>query len=119
RVPDDAVDRALDLFPAGAELRELGRPRLDHLRDSVEHLAAVVGRHGRPLRERGARGANRVADVLARSTRDVLTLRLVRAPRLAAREGAADEQLVGLLYREPAAHWSNRRYRSSPCSPPS
>ena len=48
RVPDDPVDRALDLFAAGAELRELGGARLDHLREPVEHLPAVVRGHARP-----------------------------------------------------------------------
>ena len=60
--------------------------RLDHLRDPVEDLAAVVRGRGRPAGLRGACGADGVADVLARGAGDVLSLRLVRAPRLAARE---------------------------------
>ena len=50
-----------------------------------------------PIRQGAARRADGVANVLARGARDVLALRLVRAPRLGARESAADEELVGLL----------------------
>jgi len=77
--------------------------RLHHLRQPVEDLAAVVrGRRG-PARLRPARGADRVADVLARGAGDVLPFRLVRASRLAAREGAADVELVRLTDGQ-AAH---------------
>src|SRR5207237_5455240 len=71
RVPDDTVDRALDLVTAAAELRELGRSRFQHLREAVEHLAAVVRGRGRPTPLRRAGGADGVAGVLARAARDV------------------------------------------------
>ena len=116
-VPDPAVDRAVHLVLAAAELGELGDARLHHLRDPVEHLAAVVRGRARPLRLRAARRDHRVAHVLARRARDVLPLRLVRPPRLAARERAADEQLVRLLDRQP--RHSKSRYGSMPCRPPS
>src|SRR5262249_61977368 len=102
RVPDEAVDRAVALLRPRAEPRELAPPRLHHLRDAVEHLAAVVGGHAGPLREGAAGRAHRVAQVLPRAARDVLALGLVRAAGLRARERAADEQLVGLLDRQPA-----------------
>ena len=102
RVPDPAVDRALDLVAAGRELGELRRARLHHLGDPVEHLAAVVGGRPRPLRLRRARGDDGVAHVLARGARDVLPLGLVGAPRLRARERAADVELVRLLDRQPS-----------------
>src|SRR5581483_7579552 len=101
-VPDDAVDRPLDLLDAAAELRELSGARLDHLREPVEHLAAVVRGRLRPAGLRRTSRAHRVARVLPRPPRDVLLLGLVRSPRLAARERAVDEELVRLLHREPA-----------------
>ena len=97
RVPDDAVDRRLDLLLARADRGEVGRARLHHLGEPVEDLAAVVRGRARPARLRLARGDDGVADVLARGARDVLPLRLVRAARLGAREVAADEELVRLL----------------------
>src|SRR6185437_6791164 len=102
RVPDEAIDRALDLLRARAEVGELGAARLDHLGDAVEDLAAVVGGQARPLRERASRRPDRVARVLARAAGDVLALGLVGAPRLGARELAADEELVGLANGQPA-----------------
>ena len=98
----------------GRELGELGGARLHHLGDPVEHLAAVVRGRRRPLRLRGARGDDGVAGVLARGPRDVLALRLVGAPRLGARERAADEELVGLLDGQ-AGHAARIRPRRSPC----
>ena len=78
-VPDPTVDRTVHFVLAGAELGELLDARLHHLRDAVEHLAAVVGGCRSPLRLRAARRLHRVTHVLARGTRDVLTLRLVGA----------------------------------------
>ena len=118
RVPDDPVDRTLNLLAAAAELRELGCARLEHLPEPVEHLPTVVRGHPGPLGERAARRTHGVADVLARGPRDVLPFRFVRATRLAAREGTADEELVRLLDGEPAQS-SNLKYGSSPCRPPS
>ena len=100
-VPDPTVDRALDLVPPRRQLGELGNPRLHHLGDPVEHLAAVVRGRRSPLRLRGARRRHGIARVLARGPRDVLALSLVDASRLRARERAADEELVGLLDRQP------------------
>src|SRR5207244_2976011 len=117
RVPDESVDRAVDLLWAGTQVRKLGAPGLHHLRDPVEHLATVVRGHRRPLHEAGPRRPNRVAHVLPRRAGDVLALGLVGPPRLGARELAPDEELVRLLDREPAH--SKRRYGSSPCKPPS
>src|SRR5581483_2974764 len=115
-IPDDPVDRALDLGAAAAELGELGRARLHHLREPVEHLAAVVRGRARPAGLRLSRGPHGVARVLARAARDVLPLRLVRAPRLAARERAADEELVRLLDRKPVTRsGAGRAGASAPC----
>ena len=98
-----SIERSTSSRPV-RQLRELRGTRLDHLREPVEHLAPVVRRRARPLRERGPRRAYRIAHVLPRRPRDVLPLRLVRAPRLAAREGAADEELVRLADRKPLRH---------------
>src|SRR5262249_29600457 len=117
-VPDDAVDRALHLVAAATQLGEFGDARLDHLREPVQDLAAVVGGRGRPAGRRGAGGADGVTGVLARGAGEVVAPRVVGAPGFAARKGAADEQLVRLLDGQ-AAHSSNLRYGSSPCSPPS
>jgi hypothetical protein len=100
RVPDPAVDGALDLVAAPPSAANFVDARLHHLRDAVEHLTAVVGRHARPPRLRSSRGDDRVAQILARRARDVLPLRLVRASRLRTREGTPDEQLVRLLDRQ-------------------
>ena len=64
-----------------AQLGQLAAARLEHLGDAVEHLAAVVRRHPRPLAGRAARDAHRVAQVLARGLGDVVVLRLVGAAR--------------------------------------
>ena len=101
RVPDDAVDRGLDLLLARADRGEVAGARLHHLREPVEHLAAVVGGRARPARLRLARRDDGVARVLARGAGDVLALGLVRAARLRAREGAADEELVRLPDGQP------------------
>src|SRR5262249_58370944 len=100
--------------------RRLAEPRrlpVAHPGDAVQHLAAVVRGHTRPLWQRPTRGAHRVAHVLARRAGDVLSLGFVGSTGLGARERAADEQLVGLLDGQPA-HVS-LRYGSSPLRPPS
>jgi hypothetical protein len=51
---------------------------------------------------RGARGLDYVADVLARSARDVLALRLVGAARLAARERSSEEKSIRPFDKEKA-----------------
>ena len=99
---------ALDLLGAGAEIGELRVPRLHHLREPVEHLAAVVGRHRRPFRQRAACRAHGVANVLARGPSDVLPLGLVRAAGLRARKGPADEELVRLADGQPGHGWRIR-----------
>ena len=78
-VPDDPIDRLLDLVTATRELCELRRSRLDHLREPIQDLAAVIRRHAGPLRECAAGRAHRIARVLARRARDVLSLGLVGA----------------------------------------
>src|SRR5439155_1147512 len=102
RVPDDAIDRALDLVRATREPGELRAARLHHLGDAIDHLAAVVRGHPRPARARLTRDPNCVAEVLARPARDVRALRVVRAAGVGARERAPDEELVGLADREAA-----------------
>ena len=104
--------------------RAPSRPRLHHLGEPVEDLAAVVRGRGRPPRLRRARRAHGVAHVLARGAGDVRApSRLVRVrPDSRARERAADEQLVRLAGRgEPCASAPTSRpaYGSSPCRPPS
>jgi hypothetical protein len=82
------------IFPAGAEIRELLRARSKHLGDAVEHLAAVYAvALAQPGRAAGC--AHRVARVLARAERDVLSFCFIGG-RTAARN-AADEELVRLL----------------------
>ena len=82
-------------------LGEVGGAGLHHLCEPVEDLAAVVRGRPRPGREGRSGSANRVARVLARGARHVLTVRLERAPGLGARELATDEELVRLLDRKP------------------
>jgi hypothetical protein len=103
RVPDPGVDRGVDLGLVPGELDELGPAALHDLGHPVEHLAPVVGGHGRPLGEGLARGAHRVANILTGSARDVGTLGLVRAAGLRAGERTADVELVSLLDRKPHA----------------
>src|SRR5262249_31881660 len=103
RVPDEAIDRGMHLVLVACQVCELARSRLEHLGDAIEDLAAVVSSHVGPLRLCAGGDANGVANVLSRSPRNVLPFGLVRAPRLRPREGAADEQLVGLLDRKAAA----------------
>jgi hypothetical protein len=110
-VPDQAVDRLVEhLLGTRARqalgladgLHELRPPVLHDLGDAVEDLRAVVGRLAGPAAERLARRDDRVPGVLARGERGVGhegPLRVVDdvgVARLRAREGAADEQLVGL-----------------------
>src|SRR5207237_10841187 len=107
------------LAPARCERRELGAPRLQQLGDAAGHLAAVVRRGFGPTDTGLARDTNRVAEILARRARDVRALRDERAARLRTRERAADEQLVGLLHRQPFHASSSLTYASSPWRPPS
>jgi hypothetical protein len=107
RVPDHAVDRGNDLLRPGAQRRELGLPRLHHLGDAVQDLAAVVRRHPGPSRACLVRDAHRVAQILPRSSRDVGPFGEIRAPRLRTRERAADEELVGLLDGKAFRHASS------------
>src|SRR6185369_15201653 len=82
--------------------------------------SAVVRGHARPFRPCRSRNADGITQVLARCARDVRALGLVGAPRLGAREGSTDVELVGLLYRQPLGHASSRTtYGSRPCRPPS
>src|SRR5262249_21934929 len=79
-VGDDAIDRGGDLGLGllGAHAATLQRARelallaLEHLAQAVEDLPSVEGGARRPAVPRGARGAHRVAPVLARGARDVL-----------------------------------------------
>ena len=106
---------------------ELGPATLHQLGHAVQDLRPVVRGLARPLRLRGARGPDRVAQVLARRARGareqpaVVREHLVRAPRLAARELAGDVELRRPADRDPrpGGHPSSSRYGSSPCRPPS
>ena len=60
-----------------------------------------------------AEGQN-VARASRKDARDVRALDRVRPARLGARERAADEELVGLLDRQPAHASSKATYASSP-----
>ena len=137
RVPDPAVDGGVDGGPrlrlgqplaGGHLLAELDVPALHDLGDAVEHLAAVVGGHARPLAEGAAGGDDGVPGVLAGGPGGVgeeVPLRvgdLVGAPRLRAGEGPVDVELVGLADGQPvAAHQASFpfRYAARPCRPPS
>ncbi len=105
----------LDLLPAGARARR-ARPRAP---PSSRRSGRAPGRGCRPSRPPTSRcaargGLHRVAQVLARGAGDVLTLRLVGAPGLGARERAADVELVRLLDGEPVSHpRSGRRRRGT------
>ena len=87
------------LHPHQQRRRQLGGPGLQHLRQPVEDLAAVVGRALRPARAGRGRGLDRVAQVLARALRDVGEKGPGRVPErkharaLRADEGAADIDL--------------------------
>src|SRR5262249_33321848 len=104
-VPDRAIDGSVDLVAPRARGLEIRGPGFHHLGEAVQDLAAVVGRHPGPGRERRAGGAHRVAGVLARRARDVVLLGLERPTGLGARKRATDVELVGLLDRE-TAHWA-------------
>ena len=101
RVPDDTIDRGLDLLLSGGELREVRCARLHHLGQPVEHLPPVVRGHPGPGGETRARRTNRVAGILPRRSPDVLPLGLVGPAGLRPGEGASDVELVRLLDREP------------------
>ena len=97
----------MGLRAGGLQLRlldELGPPALQQLGDPVQDLAPVVrGRPG-PPGDGGPGGDDRVAYVLAGGERGVGAEGTVerghdvRPAGLAARKGAADEQLVRLRY---------------------
>src|SRR5439155_5614282 len=114
RVPNNAIDRPLDLVPAAGERRELDLARLHHLRDAVKHLPTVVRGHAGPGGAGLTRYTHRVANVLPRSARHVRALGVVRATRFGPREGAPDEELVGLAHRKPAHAPSSKTYGSRP-----
>src|SRR5204863_9297668 len=82
---------------AAEQLDELRRPAVQHLGGPIQDLAAVHGRPSSPARKSSARGANRVAKVLARAAWHVdLAVGTVGAPGLGAHELAVHEKLVGL-----------------------
>ena len=132
----EAVDRAVDGLARLALSEPLGRndfsnelvaPALHELRDPVEDLATVHRGLGRPTGGRGARGPDRVTQVLARRAAGVGQRRTVgrrdevRPTRLGPRERAADVELVGLAYLDPGRLRSRRGGRGargdSPRSP--
>ena len=123
-VPDPAVDGAVDDGAGGGGPEPLGRldlgdelvaAALHQLGDAVEDLAAVHRGLGGPAVERLARGADRVAEVLARRPAGVGERRPVgrrdevRAARFGAREGPADVQLVGLADLDPGGRGGGGR----------
>ena len=116
-VPDPAVDGGVTSAPrrprpapgpcvqalSGRDLRdELVAPALEHLGDPVEHLAAVVRRRAGPAAAAfsaattASRASLREATAALARKRPSAARHRVGAARLAAREGAADEQLVRL-----------------------
>ena len=107
---------------------ELGAAALHHLGHAVEHLAAVVGRGAGPAgerrrvrrRRRRGRPCGTPCAALARKRgrrrpRRGSGVHLVGAPGLAAGEGAADVELVGLADLEPRSGRGRRRaHRPAP-----
>ena len=91
-------------------LLKLGSASLEHLRDAVEHLSAVVRRSRPPRTLGGSCSQHRIAGILARRLGCVgkeAPLGVghdVGAPALTAGEGTADKQLVGLADIDTTVH---------------
>jgi hypothetical protein len=122
-----SVQPAYQTLAGGDLLAELFVPALHHLGHPVEHLAAVVGGHARPLRERAPGRDDGVPGVLARCPGGVgeeVPLGvgdLIGAPGLRTRKGPAEVELVGLADGQPVRHQDDApfRYAASPVRPPS
>ena len=103
RVPDDAIDRALDLTTAGAHGGEARRPASPSSRRAGTAPDRGCRRSRAPNRRTPCAPRRRPRARPSVSPRDVVALDLERPPGLGARERAADEQLVGLPDRRGAS----------------